>query len=77
MTKKLVSVDFQKQFAALEKITEEFEAGKYSLDVGLKKFEEGLALASELKSYLQDVENRIETIKKKYHELTSEGDEGE
>lgn len=65
-------VDFQKQFAALEKITEDFEAGKYSLEDGLKKFEEGLAIAQELKDYLETVENKIEAIKQNYNELTSE-----
>lgn len=66
------AVDFQKQFAALEKITEDFEAGKYSLEDGLKKFEEGLAIAQQLKDYLETVENKIETIKQNYNELTSE-----
>lgn len=74
MAKKTTSVDFQKQYAALEKITADFEDGKYSLDVGLKKFEEGLALAQELKTYLEEVENKIESIKHKYNELTSKDD---
>lgn len=72
LSPKKTAVDFQKQFAALEKITEEFESGKYSLEVGLKKFEEGLALAQELKEYLATVENKIESIKQNYNELTSE-----
>ncbi len=71
-TPEKTAVDFQKQFVALERITEEFEAGKYSLEVGLKKFEEGLALAQELKDYLATVENKIESIKQNYNELTSE-----
>lgn len=74
MAKKTTSVDFQKQFAALEKITADFESGQYSLDIGLKKFEEGLALAQQLKVYLEEVENKIDTIKQKYNELTSEDD---
>jgi exodeoxyribonuclease VII small subunit len=72
---KKTAIDFQKQFASLEKITEDFEAGKYSLEVGLKKFEEGLALAQELKDYLATVENKIESIKQNYNELTSENGE--
>lgn len=67
-------VDFQKQFAALESITEDFEAGKYDLETGLKKFEEGLRLAQSLKNHLESVENRIHTIKGKYNELTQEDD---
>ena len=64
--------DFQKQFTALEKITDDFESGKYDLETGLKKFEEGLALAQSLKTHLEDVENKIEVIKGKYNELTQE-----
>jgi len=65
-------IDFQKQFAALETITEDFESGKYNLETGLKKFEEGLHIAQELKKHLESVENRIQTIKGKYYELTQE-----
>jgi exodeoxyribonuclease VII small subunit len=64
--------DFQKNYDALEKITAEFEAGKYNLETGLKKFEEGLDLAKQLKQYLEEVEHSIKTIKGKYRELTSE-----
>ncbi len=66
------SFDFQKQYDALEKITADFESGKYNLETGLTKFEEGLKLAQELKSYLEEVEHSIKTIKGKYRELTSE-----
>ena len=71
MTKK-TTTDFQKQYEALEKITDDFEAGNYNLETGLKKFEEGLALAKQLKAYLEEVEHSIKTIKGKYRELTSE-----
>ncbi len=64
--------DFQKNYDALEKITADFEAGKYNLETGLKKFEEGLDLAKQLKQYLEEVEHSIKTIKGKYRELTSE-----
>lgn len=71
---KKIGFDFQKQYETLEKITADFEAGKYSLEVGLKKFEEGLKIAQELKTYLEEVEHSIKTIKGKYRELTSETD---
>jgi len=71
-TVKKSTLDFQKQYAALEKITTDFEAGNYNLETGLKKFEEGLEIAQGLKQYLQEVENKITTIKGKYNELTSE-----
>ena len=66
-----VEINFQDQFTALEKITADFEAGKYDLETGLKKFEEGLQLANNLKRYLHEVEQRIETIKTKYHDPAS------
>lgn len=71
-TKATADINFQEQFSRLEKITEDFEAGKYDLTTGLKKFEEGLQLAQALKGHLTEVENTIETIKRKYDELTSE-----
>ena len=69
---KKATFDFQKQYDALEQITSDFEAGKYNLETGLKKFEEGLKIAQELKTYLEEVEHSIKTIKGKYRELTSE-----
>jgi len=68
------SISFQEQFTALEKITQNFEAGKYSLEVGVQKFEEGLRLAQNLKQQLEAVENKIQTIKGKYNELAPETD---
>ena len=58
--------DFAKSYQRLEEITREFESGKLSLEEGLKKFEEGLALAKECKEYLKQVENKIIDIKKKF-----------
>lgn len=69
--KSTTTINFQDQFTALEKITTDFETGKYDLETGLKKFEEGLQLANNLKHYLQEVEHQIEVIKTKYHEPTS------
>ncbi|MFA6475547.1 MAG: exodeoxyribonuclease VII small subunit [Patescibacteria group bacterium] len=71
MTKK-TKFDFQKNYDALERITNDFEAGKYNLEEGLTKFEEGLKLARELKVYLAEVNQSVQTIKGKYRELTSE-----
>ncbi len=58
---------FQQQFERLEKITEELESEDVDLDAGLKKFEEGLTIAQELKKRLSDVEKKIEVIKEKFH----------
>lgn len=64
--KKQNKASFADQFAALEKIVEECEANTLSLDDSLKKFEEGLKIAENLKGSLQEVENKIETLKGKY-----------
>lgn len=69
---KKTGFNFQKRYETLEKITSDFEAGNYGLETGLKKFEEGLKIAQELKTYLEEVEHSIKTIKGKYRELTSE-----
>lgn len=58
--------NFAQDFAELEKITEEFENEEIDLDDGLKKFERGLALAAELKKKLNEAENKVETIRKKF-----------
>ena len=59
--------NFAKAYKELEEITSQFERGNLSLEDGLKKFEEGLALAAECKEYLKQVENKIIEIKKKFN----------
>ncbi len=68
---------FAESFAELEKITEKFESGNIDLDQSLQDFERGLALASELKKRLQDVENKIRTIKDKFDDLEDKEPETE
>ena len=64
MVKKIAS---SQTYHNLDEITEQFESGKFSLEDGLKKFEEGLALSAECKEYLKQVENKIIEIKKKFN----------
>lgn len=59
--------DFAQSYKKLEEITARFERGDLSLEEGLKKFEEGLVIAGECKKYLQQVENKIIEIKKKFN----------
>lgn len=60
-------VDFAKAFTELESITEWFETEEQlDLDEGLKKFERGLVLASELKKKLSEVENKVQEIKSSF-----------
>ena len=50
----------------LEEITAWFERPDVDLDQSLAKFERGLELSSTLKDYLQEVENKVEKIKKRF-----------
>ena len=60
---------FGKQFNELEQIVEEFESGSIDLEASLEKFEKALALAGDLQKRLKGVENKVETIKKKFKEV--------
>lgn len=71
-------LSFGEAFAELEKITTALEADTIDLDVAIEKFERGLELSQQLKSKLASVEQRVETIRKKFSsaELPEEsGDE--
>lgn len=58
---------FAEAFQELEDLTQWFDSQEQvDLDEGLKKFERGLVLASELKKKLQDVEQKVEEIKAKF-----------
>jgi exodeoxyribonuclease VII small subunit len=60
--------DFGKSFQELEEIIEWFEGGEVDLDLGLKKFERGLELASLCRNRLKEVENRVNELKVKFDE---------
>jgi len=57
---------FAKAFEELEEITRWFEEEEVDVEEGLKKFERGLELAHVCKTYLSDVEHKVEEIKKKF-----------
>lgn len=57
---------FAEQFSELEEITRWFERGDADLDEGLKKYERGLALASQCRARLQEIENTVISLKKQY-----------
>ncbi len=57
---------FEEAYAELEKIASEIDSGKMPLDESLKKFEEGAALAEFCKKKLDDAENKVVDIKKKF-----------
>ncbi len=71
MTSKKSTINFGKAFEELEEITRWFDSqDQLDLDRGLKQFERGLELASELKKKLSDVENKVEEIKRKFSSAT-------
>ena len=71
MTSKKPSINFAKAFEELEKITQWFDSeDQLDLDLGIKQFERGLELASELKKKLSEVENKVEEIKRKFSSST-------
>jgi exodeoxyribonuclease VII small subunit len=70
MTTKKASkpASFAQSFAELEKITSLFERDDLDLDEAMKEYERGLVLAKQLKTRLKELENTVETLKKKFHE---------
>jgi exodeoxyribonuclease VII small subunit len=58
--------EFEKALKELEEITSWFESSDVDLDAGLVKFERGMELASELKTHLAGVENRVEKIRVRF-----------
>ena len=66
MPKKADNEDFSKQFEELEAIVEWFDADKIDLDKALKQFERGMELSEALKAKLDEVENKVSTIKAKF-----------
>jgi exodeoxyribonuclease VII small subunit len=59
-------IDFAVGLKELEDITAWFESDEIDLDEALSKFERGMELASQLKSHLGVIENKVETIKQKF-----------
>ncbi len=53
---------FEKDLEKLEKIVESLEEGGLSLDVSLKKFEEGIGLAKRCEKALSSAEKKIEKL---------------
>ena len=55
-------VKLETSMAKLETIVSELEDGEHSLEVSLKKFEEGLKLGKECREILDRAEMRIRTL---------------
>lgn len=66
MAKEKSKFNFSQAFDELESIVEQFEKGELDLESGLKKFEQGMNLAQDLKKHLSKLENKVEEIKLKF-----------
>ncbi len=71
------SIDFGRELKELEQIVDQLEKSDGDLDTSLDKFERGMELANRLKNYLDNVENRVEVIKKKFDVTVSSEDDAE
>ena len=60
------SFDFSKSMQELEGITHYLEGDDVQIEVAMQKFERGSELALQLKNYLENAENTISTLKKKF-----------
>lgn len=56
---------FEEDIKKLQKIVEELASGKLTLGESLKKYEEGIKLAEECSSALNDAQRKVELLMKK------------
>ena len=61
----MAEMKFEEAFKKLEKIVEELESGKFSLDDSLKKYEEGVKLSRFCHKTLQAAQKKIQVLTKK------------
>lgn len=66
VTKKAKVVDFTKGYKELEKIVADFESRELDLEKDLPQFERGMQLAKDLQGRLQQIENTVVEIEKKF-----------
>lgn len=59
---KPLNLDFETAIKELEKIISKMEAGKLTLEDGLKSFEQGIALTNHCRSLLNGAEQKIEIL---------------
>ncbi|MFH1678573.1 MAG: exodeoxyribonuclease VII small subunit [Candidatus Omnitrophota bacterium] len=65
------AIDFEKALKRLEKIVHDLEEGNLPLDEALKKYEEGIELASGCSKLLKDAKAKVEKLVKKEDVLTT------
>lgn len=59
------NLSYEDSVKKLEKIVEDLESGKLSLDESIKKYEEGITLYNNCSKLLQEYENKVEILSKK------------
>ena len=64
--------NFEKMLADLERISNELEKGDLTLDESVSKFEEGMKIAKQCNSILEDAEKKITILLEKDGELKEE-----
>jgi len=60
--KSLHKLNFEEAMEKLEKIVEDLESGKLSLEDSVKSFEKGIELSKLCKKKLENAENRVKKI---------------
>lgn len=63
---------FESALSRLEEITEELESGDLSLEVSLKKFDEGIKLAEFCNAKLAEARTKVEILLEKNGRLEAE-----
>lgn len=66
MVAKKDSFNFTKGYEELEKIVADFESRELDLEKDLPRFERGLELAGRLQKRLQQIENKVVEIEKRF-----------
>ena len=57
-------ISFEKAFETLEKTVEDLESGGFSLDLALRKYEEGIKMARLCQDKLDKAKSKIEVLMK-------------
>ena len=74
---KMSKDNFEESMEKLEKIVTELEKGNLNLDESLKKFEDGMKIAKQCNSILEDTEKKIMILLEKDGEIKEEAFDAE
>lgn len=74
---KMSKENFEESMKSLENIVTELENGNLNLDESVKKFEEGMKIAKQCNTILEDAEKKITILLEKDGELKEENFDAE